>query len=377
MRATLPATTILMALALFAACSDDSGSGDDGGVSDTDTDVDTDSDSDTDADTDTGSDTGEECTPVDEPPWLAPEDIGFAEIASPASGSWIYFGVWGSPDSLEMISPDGAETATRFTVDRLWSFGVAHDGVTIAFSSADPYQEEHWCLTLGDAVQHTWLFESSSQPEQITSGPVNDECHLFSPDDSALYMCRRADFWQELTDDGPVFGNDPYRILVHELDSGEETWLTELVEANNDIGPALRADGSILFWRQESPSFDQTLMSMDGDGANIAALVEDGTNPVTSPDGDQLLYRDSWRRLMLGDSSDPSGATMIVDGGDDFVLDFDFSPELTRVAYTRGREDASCSDLWVADLDGENQTLLVDCVDTAQFITGVRWAQID
>ena len=88
-------------------------------------------------------------------------------------------------------------------------------------------------------------------------------------------------------------------------------------------------------------------------------------------------FRDQWRRLMHGSAADPAAATTIVDGGDDFILDYDFSPDLMQVAYTRGREDASCSDLWVADIDGGNQTMLVDCVDADRFVTGVQWVQVD
>jgi hypothetical protein len=366
---------LALVLTCPVACTSGGDPKEDAGSADADTDVDSDTDTDTDTDADT--DTGEECTPVDEAPWLAPDDIDFTEVDEPQVGSWIYYGVWGPPDSLEMINPDGTSSATRFTVNRLWSFGVAHDGVTIAFSSVDPSQEEHWCVTIGDAIQYTWLFAPGEPPEQITSGPHNDECHLFSSGDDQLYLCRRDNFWQELTDDGLEFGNDPYRVLVHEISSADETWLTPLDEAISDIGPALRADGTILFWRQVSPSFDQSLMSMDADGTDIQELVADGTNPVTSPDGLQVLYRDGWRRLMLGDSADPAAAAQIIDGGDDFIVDFDFSPDLTQVAYTRGREDASCSDLWVAEIDGQNQTLVVDCVEAAQFITGVRWVQID
>ena len=173
-----------------------------------------------------------------------------------------------------------------------------------------------------------------------------------------------------MVEEGDIFTNDTL-AKIHRLTQGvdslpgvnhnlvsslthrtvRKTWLTELVETNSDIGPALRADGTVLFWRQQAPSFDQALMSMDADGSNVESLVDNGTNPVTSPDGTEVLYRDSWRHLMLGDSSDPAAATMIIDGGDDFILDYDFSPDLSQVAYTRGREDASCSDLWVADID--------------------------
>ncbi len=371
---TILSGAIALVAAMMAGCSGEDGSS----GSDADSDADSDSDSDADADTDSG--TGEECVPVEEPPWLEPDDISFLEIDPPLGGSFIYYGVWGSggADSLEMITPDGQQSGTRFEVHRLWSFGAAHDGETIAFSSLDPYQQEHWCLSLGDAIQYSWLWEPGSEPVQITSGAINDECHLFSADDSILYLCRRASFWQQTGPEGVEFGNDPYRILTHELVSGEESWLTPLAEGVDDIGPAPRADGSILFWRQtfEGGTPVQTLMEMESNGSAVAEVLESATNPVTSPDGSQLLFRMSWRELRLGDAADPAAAATIVDGGDDMILDYDFSPAADRVVYTRGRQDASCSDIWVSQIDGSDQTLLVDCVEEETFVSGVQWVEV-
>ena len=363
----------------LAACdgSGSSGPDDAGADADTDADADADADTDADADADTDTGTGEACVPADEAPWLEPADIQLMEVSEPLTGSFLYYSVWGSPDSLEMITPDGLTAATRFTVHRLWSFGVAHDGVTVAFSSLDPQQEEHFCITVGDAIQHSWLLPPDGPAEQITTGRVNDECHLFSPDDQTIYLCRRAGFWQEMTDDGFQFGSDPYRILSHDRQSGDESWLTDLQDGVSDIGPALRSDGSFLFWRQEpdGTSFAQFLMSMDADGGNVEYLVESGTGPATSPDGGSVIYRASWSEILLGDAFDPATAELLIPAGDATVSDLVFSPDMTRIAFTRGRPDASCSDLWVADIETAEETLLVDCVAADQFIAGIAWVE--
>jgi len=360
-------TGIICAAAFFAAwlcaCSDDNGPGSDAGT-DTDTDADAGDDSGTDTDTDTDT----------EVYWLTPDDIDFQEVDPPLPGDCIYYGVWGSPDRLEMISPDGLASGTRFRVNRLWSFGVAHDGATIAFSSVDPFQEEHWGSTLGDAIQYTWLLEPGEDPAQITAGNINDECHLFSADDQTLYLCRRANFWQETVGEDTQFGNDPYRVMTHALGGGEETWLTPLIENTSDIGPAVLPGGDILFWRQgPPPGFDQGLWRMGGDGSDIAFVRDGATNPVVSPDGDLVAFRQGWSLLVVAPAYDLNGGTAILDGGEEFFFGFSFSPDQTRIAYLLSRPDVSCSDLWVAGVDGADPVLLVDCLAEDVFTSGVEW----
>ena len=350
---------------MIPACADDGGGSADGDA-DTDTDTDTDGDADTDADTDTDTDA--------DPPWLEPSDISFEEVDPPMEGSFIYYGVWGSPDSLEMISPDGLARGTRFTVNRLWSFGAASDGVTVAFSSVDPYQEENWGLTIGDAIQYTWLLDDGADPVQITSGSINDECHAFSPDGELLYLCRRANFFQEMEGDDLVFGSDPYRILVHELAGGGEEWLTPFVEGVSDIGPALLGD-EILFWRQEPDggSFAQSLMRMGSDGADVEYVLEGATAPVVSPDGESVAYRLGWSTLAVAPAADVASGEAIIASETGNFYGVSFSPSSARIAYLLGREDAMCSDLWVAGADGADQTMLIDCVGEGIFPNGVQW----
>jgi len=378
----IAAMAALLAAGL-GACSDDTSSGTDAGTdsgtdsdTDADTDADADSDADSGADTDTDSDTDSD-TDTDVF-WLTPDDIDFEEVDPPLPGDCIYYGVWGSTgiDSLEMISPDGLATGTRFTVNRLWSFGVAHDGVTVAFSSVDPLMEEHWGLTIGDAIQYTWLFEPGEQPVQITAGNINDEGQLFSDDDQTLYLCRRANFWQEVVDDTFEFGNDPYRIMTHDLGSAEETWLTPLVENVMDIEPAVLPDGDILFWRQ-NPDFSQELMRMGGDGSDIVSVLDGATGPVVSPDGDLVAFRQGWSELVVAPADDLLGGTTVVDGGSEFFYGVSFSPDQARIAYLLGHAGSSCSDLWIADVDGSDPTMLVDCVAEGVFTSGVEWVMTE
>jgi hypothetical protein len=326
--------------------------------------------SDAGADADTDADAGL--------PWLTPDDIGFAEIDPPLAGERIYYGNWGSSgvDSLEMISPDGLARGTRFEVARLWSFGVAHDGETIAFSSADPDQEGNWGVTIGDAIQYSWLFWPGEAPVQITSGNINDECHLFSADDAALFLCRRANFWQD-TDGGSFeFGNDPYRILTHVLGGAAEDWLTPLVEGVSDIGPVPLPSGDILFWRQEPSggSFAQELMRMHGDGSGVELVRDGATGPAVSPEGDLVAFRQGWSTLVVAPANDLAGGAEILSSDAGTISGIAFSPDGARLAYLLGRGDASCSDLWISDIDGANAARLVDCAAEGLFPSGVAWS---
>ncbi|MBI5527646.1 MAG: hypothetical protein HY897_15040 [Deltaproteobacteria bacterium] len=343
------------------------------------------SDAATDAETSDGgeSDAGGEDAGGDVglPPLLTPEQIGFEEVSPPMAGSVIYFATWaqgaGDKDSVEMMRADKSETAVRFRANRVWSFGVARDGATIAFSSADPFQEQNFGTTIGDAIQFTWVLRPGEAPFQLTNGNVNDECHSFMPGDAALLICRRANFWQRTVGQDTEFGNDPYRIVTVDISSREAAYLTPLRPGFDDIGPALRDDGSILFWRQEFRNNKpyQSLMEMNGDGTGISYLLANSTAPVTSPDGAQVLFRSGgWRKLALAHSHDVAAGVEILDGGTRNIYDFDFSPDAWQVAFTMSRADGeSCSDLYVAAIDGSNVTRIIDCAGEGKFVTGVKW----
>lgn len=305
-------------------------------------------------------------------PSLTAEDIAFEVLDPPLEGDVIYYNSWnGGADTLEMISPDGERQGTRFQVHRLWSFGMAHDGITVVFSSLDPYQEEHFGITFGDATQNSWIFRDGAPPEMITHGPINDEGHRFSPDDEAIYLCRRANFKQEDMN----IENDPYRILRIDLSDLKETWLTPLVAMTQDIGPVLRDDGSILFWRQD-PGFNQSMMSMNADGSDIQELLAGATGPATSIDGKSVLFRRTWKSLSFGDAHDPASALTIIQSDQGFSS-IAISPDKNRIVYLMGRDDSSCSDLWIAKADGSEKTRLVDCAAEDKFPTKLSWRRVE
>jgi Tol biopolymer transport system component len=336
-----------------------------------------------DAGFDAGLDAGGSCVPVTEkPPKLTPDRIAFAEVNAPARGSFLYLTVWGDlgTDSVQALSPDGKDRKVLFTANRIWAAGATQDGKAFAFSSADPDQEKDYYLTVGDAIQYTWIYKPGSAPYQLTNGNINDECHSFVDGGKKLLMCRRADFYQCMQGSDFVIGNDSYRILTVDIASGDEQFLTPSVETIQDIGPQLRPDGTILFWRQEykSGKFVQSMMSMNGDGTGIKSVGEGWTAPKLSPDGTKVLFRaNKWMQIMLSPSGDFSSPVLVKDGAGKRLTKFDFSPDSKKLAYSIEHASANCDDIHVADLpDGANDALILDCVKEGLNVVGLRWVEV-
>jgi hypothetical protein len=190
------------------------------------------------------------------------------------------------------------------------------------------------------------------------------------PGDQTLLMCRRNDF----SDSGD---STPYRILEVDVATGAPTFLTPLDPAYSDIGPALRDDGSMLFWRQEFQSGKsvQSLMQMNGDGSALSYLLTGSTSPRTSRDGTKVLFRwGNWHTLGVAPSHDLSKATTVLAGSQN-VYEFDFSPDLTQAVYSIGRIGQNCNDVYVIKLDGTGKTRIVDCVADKKSPSGLQWVQ--
>lgn len=308
---------------------------------------------------------------------LTPELIGFEDGIYPSAGSLIFYNNWSmgeEKDSIEMISPNGDYKAVRVYANRIWSFGVSSDGRVIAFSSADPYQEERYGIGVYDAIQYTWLLKENEPPLQITFGPINDECHNFIRNDSALMICRRANF---RPDDQYMVVSDPYRILIHDLDDHSETYLTPLDFRYNDYYGSLRYDGNILFNRNTIADRTIDIMILNTNSGEIDLLQKDSSGPVVSVDGKSLLFkRRGSNRLFLADVDNISAAVPILDGGNRYIANYVFSPDKNRIAYTLDDPTNNCFDLMVADIGGENIRKILDCSDEKKFITVIKWVNV-
>ncbi len=307
---------------------------------------------------------------------LTPEQIGFENAELPQKGSVIFYNNWATgnkKDSVEMISPDGTYRAVRMYANRVWSFGVSQTGNLLVFSTNDPYQEEHYGLTINDAIQNTWLLGDSLLPVQISFGPVNDECHNFISDE-LLMMCRRANF---RPDPEYYVLSDPYRILTHNLLSHEEIYLTPLDQKYNDYYGAVRDDGIILFNRNIVADRTIDIMSLDISDGKISLLLEDANGPVLSPDGKEILFKKKGQnKIFLSSSYDLNGAVPVIDGGNRIIGRYVFSPDGSMIAYTLEDRANNCSDLMISERDGSNINKILDCSDEKKFITVIHWVNV-
>jgi len=79
---------------------------------------------------------------------------------------------------------------------------------------------------------------------------------------------------------------------------------------------------------------------------------------------------------VLADPYTPKQGTTILDSPD-IITDVSFSLDRSQFLYERARSDASCGDLWIANKDGTDQRMLIDCVATNQFIAGAQWVYVE
>jgi len=301
-----------------------------------------------------------------------PADIQFSAASLLPHGEQILFNDWNpSPNTLSSMTPDGLAVTKVFSAYRLWSFGVSHAGDTIAFACGDPQQEAHYQgLNLGDAIQHTWLFDAASQAATLLAdGNVNDECHAFAPGDATLYVCRRYDFTNCFADKG-------YRLGALDLATKAFTFLSPEDPSTMALNPQPTPDGASLVFAEiqaTSGGFVRTIQEMDLP-AGTPSLVRDAAGfPGLSPDGTRYVYADYTDGGKLWVSTlDGSAKQRIAPQGDSAA----WSPDGASVAYLAADTSVSCNHVDVVKADGSTATAPVrvrDCTKTNEFITELAW----
>jgi len=149
--------------------------------------------------------------------------------------------------------------------------------------------------------------------------------------------------------------------------------LTKLL---GDAGGSLLANPSGISWSPDGDTiaFDarpagpelHEIYTIDSDGSNLARVttgVEISEDPSWSPDGAKFTFV-RWPGAFFSVFSVgtvPQVWTMNIDGtdavqltsGDDFSVHPDWSPDGTRIAFTRGSQ---ANTVWVMNADGSNQT---------------------
>jgi hypothetical protein len=296
-------------------------------------------------------------------------DIGFSAIAPLPSGEQILFNDWSAPDRLLSMAPDGADAVEIFSVYRIWSMGVARGADRLAFACGDPQQEEHYGVTIGDAIQHTFLYDVASQSVEVLAyGNINDECHHFGPGDDALYVCRRYDF-----SDRGTFGG--YRLGVLATADGSFEFLVPDEAMVYTLHPQEVA-GELYYTRialmpgmQERSIERMTLPS----GAP-ETVRESAQDPLIAPGGGRYLYADLEAASALYESDlDGDNSVLVVNRAGTSAS---YSPAGDAIAYLIYDDDAQCSHVEVVATDGsesETPTRIRDCVESGEFITQLAW----
>jgi hypothetical protein len=312
--------------------------------------------------------------PPDGTPYVpTPGDIQFAAVSAAPAGEQILFNDWmPAPNRVLTMQPDGSGAATVFEAYRVWSMGAARDGSRLAFSCGDPQQELHYGIPIGDAIQHSWLYDMATQTVQLLAyGNINDECHTFAPGDTAIYVCRRYDFQ-------PDGSNRGWRLGRLDLPGGDFTFLTPDVDRDWALWPQPTLDGSALYYgRIQIAGSSQTRSVMRlplPPGA--AELVRANASVITlSPDGARLAFQnwaDGQRLYVVG--LDGNGLTKVADRQN--ATTARWSPDGARIAFLWNDSALNCSHIETVAADGSEATApqrLRDCGQTGEMITEMEW----
>lgn len=135
-----------------------------------------------------------------------------------------------------------------------------------------------------------------------------------------------------------------------------------------EVSPAWSADGSRLAFERDSDTQDDIYV-MNRDGSGVTRLTEASgrdSDPAFSPDGTRIAFTS---RRELSSSVASEIWVMDADGTDERVLvgDFDngfasapsWSPDGTQIAYVGGETIGSLPGVYVADVDGTGEPLLL------------------
>lgn len=297
------------------------------------------------------------------------DDVQFQAVTGIPVGEWLLYNDWNpSPNEVLLSATDGSGETVIFEAYRIWSMGASRNGRQIAFSAGDPDQALHYGVTIGDAIQPTFLYDVELQTAvNLTYGNLNDECHRFSGTDQKLYLCRRYDF----SDDAPAKG---YRIGVLELATKAFTWLTDEDAAALTLNPEPKdTDEELYFSRIEGST--RTLAKIPLPAAEPEETFrEDAGNPVIAPDKVQIAYIDYANEGALLVYNLSTRETSKVAAGP-AVSSVAWSPDSTRIAFLRNDPDNNCSHVDMAHADGSDPepVRIIDCAQNGRFITELAW----
>jgi Tol biopolymer transport system component len=322
-----------------------------------------------------GDDAGgpDPCLTADDP-CPAAEDIDFAALEELPSGEWLLANDWAPTPNVAFVLPIddlGAARREIFAANRVWSMGAAADGSSIYFSAWDAQQEEHFGITIGDAIQNSFSFTpSTSELRALAWGNLNDECQVPSPDGDSLYVCRRYDF----TPEGAFSG---WRIGRISLDDRSFEFLRGDAAGPYELSPQPLPDGAtvLLELRARPPATDDTLVLLDLASGDETDVRTSAGRPILFPDGHRVLFQDRtdqsrWKMLDLDSSAPPVTVSPTTGAGDAAI-----SPDGDTIVYAVFDSTLSCDHLERVTFSGtwSAPTRVRDCAQTGEFITDLDW----
>jgi hypothetical protein len=278
-----------------------------------------------------------------------PEDVQFSLTNPLPTGEQILFNDWNPiPNVLHSIRPDGTGETEILRVYRIWSLAASNDGKTLAFSSGDPLQEQHYGITLGDAIQHTWLFDvATSRAKVLAWGNVNDECHTFSAQDDRLWLCRRSGFGP-----GPDFDHKSYHLATISPEDCTLSFPTSPADGQLELHPRPAPDGSALYYTLidiVGASQRRRIVKKKLPDGEIETLRENANLSQLSPDGTRLLFSDYGQEgKLMSMNLDGNDVIKVADRAGTSAV---YSPDGSRVAYLYSTSQ-SCSHVEIVAADG-------------------------
>jgi hypothetical protein len=335
-----------------------------------------------------GDDGGE--TPDDAGPTIdagpAPVDeIGFVPGDPLPAGQWILANEWAAtPNQVFALDPADLSGPARtvFRADRVWSMGAARDGRTIVFSSADPMQEAHFGITIGDAIQNGFVFDTAARsvamlaPAGSPWANVNDEGFQVSSDGAHVYLVRRYDF----TAEGAFLG---WRLgRVRTADGGFEFLRPDQPGGPFELRPQeVPGTTRLLFeLRARPPATGSSVHTRDLASGAEQEVRADTSRPNLGPDGRRVLFADrtDQSRLKTFDLQAPADPPIPVSptlGAGASA----WSPDGQAIVYTVFDGGLSCDHLERVAWNGaawSAPTRVRDCAQTGEFITALSWVTL-
>lgn len=304
-----------------------------------------------------------------------PADIRFSARAALPAGELLVVNDWrGDPNALYAMKPDGTARTAIFGASRVWSFGVSRDRKKIAFACEDPFAEARYGIKISDAIQHTWVYDVTTQQVSLLSkGNINDECHAFGPGDKDLWVCRRYDF----TTEGRFKG---WRLGKTELASGAFAFVTP-----EETSTVYRLDANVT---PDGAELVSTRLEVSGGATQkytierrvlatgaVSTVRQDAGRVRLSPDGKSIVYTDyaDARKLYVAPLDGLTPPVKILDkAGSDPA----FSPDGARVAVLVDDRAENCSHVEIVKTDGSEAAAPVrvhDCARAKDFITSLAW----